>query len=87
MRVIAFFRALFRPALPGLACISAPWFWTRTWQRCESEAMGDLKSGDYSDFRSIDEVIAALQPAGSLDEQTDPIIAAVRRKSRRSEGA
>ncbi len=87
MRVIAFFRALFRPALPRLARISAPWFWTREWQRCENEALRDLKSGDYSDFRSIDEVMAALQPAGALDAQTDPIIAAVRRKSRRSEGA
>ena len=87
MRVIAFFRALLRPALPGLAGIKAPWFWTREWQRCENEAMRDVKSGDYSDFRSIDEVIAVLQPAETLDAQTDPIIAAVRRKSRRSEGA
>ncbi len=87
MRVIAFFRALFKPALPGLACYSAPWFWTHEWQRCENEAMRDLKSGDYADFRSIDDVMAALRPAGALDAQTDPIVAAVRRKSRRSEGA
>lgn len=87
MRVIAFFRALFRPATPGLARVSAPWFWTREWQRCESDAMRDMKSGDYSDFRSIDEVIAALQPTGALDAQTDPIVAAVRRKSRWTEGA
>ena len=87
MRVLDFFRALFRPALPGMTRVSAPWFWRSEWQRCEREATRDLTTGHYADFRDIEGVIAALKSRNALEGEPDPIIAAVRREARGTEGA
>lgn len=37
------------------------WFWTPEWQAGEREADEDLQTGNYEDFDSIDDFIAALK--------------------------
>lgn len=36
------------------------WYWTSEWQRMETEADEDLRTGQYRDFDSIDEMIDFL---------------------------
>ncbi|MBI1800609.1 MAG: hypothetical protein HY259_06695 [Chloroflexi bacterium] len=37
------------------------WYWSDEWQAAEREADEDLRSGRYSDFNSIDKLIASLK--------------------------
>lgn len=48
------------------AYLDQAWFWSPEWQAKEREADEDVRLGNYRDFDSIDEMIAALD-AGELN--------------------
>jgi hypothetical protein len=61
---------------------NAAWFRTQAWQRCEREADSDLADGRFEDFRCIDDAIASLNAASTVDTGADPIAIGLRRARR-----
>jgi hypothetical protein len=58
------------------------WFWSGAWQRGERAALHDLQQGQYQDFSSVNDLLAALSNDVGADETARAITAGLRTKRR-----
>ena len=52
------------------------WYWGDSWQSAEKQAIKDLATGQYQDFRNLDELVRAL-----TETDQDPLTSALRRRT------